>query len=136
MARPRKLRKNPLAYADAIEKRISKVEGVHRTSKMYLGRQRHVSLVVTYHAAPDGEDGPDPLLENRVDDLRREFSTAFPEWGISIEWRLHLPVRIRPVVDVQIVDGYLVYKLTCGHYVKGERIKVKRRCECCTEGAT
>lgn len=131
--KPLRMKAQPHDYLKAILRRVKQLPQVHRASaQCYVraGTEKAV-LTVTYS---DGDWGdPDPTLREAVDVLRREFSAAFPDWGFSVQWRKHSPVRIRPVVESVISGEYIVQTLDCGHSVQGERIRVKRCCPDCSD---
>ena len=135
MGRPKKLRVDPVRYLEAIEKRIRAMSGVRKVKIGPWPRQQKAVVEVAYYPARDGHHSADPVLAEGVDELRREFSSAFPEWGIETRWSQYVPVRVVPVSGVRIEGGFLMYSLTCGHEVKGERIRVKRVCDRCSDQA-
>ena len=137
MAGPNPLRitVGPHGYLEAIVRRARRVTNVHRVrGHCYQPHgARQAVLRITYKNG-DPRD-PDPDTRESIDRLRREFSSAFPEWWISVEWSQHDPYRVKPVEKSQIVDGWVIQTLACGHRVKGEKLRSKRICGCCSAEA-
>lgn len=121
---------NPYKYAQAIDRRIGDIEGVHHTNLKVFGRpgseKAHVLIKFVGETHRPGDE-----LVDAVDQLRREFSSAFPDWGISVDWTQYTPTRVVKVARTFIAGSRLVQELECGHTVDGGKIKVKRVCTCC-----
>lgn len=134
MSEPRRMRIEPTAYLDSLVKRGRQIQGVVRmTVDVYGGPgRRNANLVVTYAPESPHVHQVNAELREAVDALRREFSSAFPEWGISCEWRPYFPVKVKPVVRSYILGDHVWQDLACGHKVKLIRLKVKRHCNDCT----
>lgn len=134
--RPVRVKAKPHAYLEAIVRRAKRIPEIYRISSKVFGRYG-AEKAILYISYKDGDwSAPDPVLEEQVNVLRREFSAAFPEWGIAAQWRKHDPYAVRPVASSVIMDGYVWQTLDCGHRVRGERIRTKRHCSCCTEALT
>ena len=132
VVQPARMRISAPTYMEAVVKRLRRLPGIHRVSQRHFGRVHHVEIQITY---TDGDVmNPDPVLRERVDEMRREFSAAFPDWGISAQWLKHFPIRVRKVSGVHIDGSHVIYELECGHEERGERIKTKRRCTSCSDG--
>lgn len=130
VVQPKRMKVDPHKYLEAIARRAKRLAGVHRVSTQVFGRPgEKASLRVTFKGA---DWDPDPELRESVDQLRREFSAAFPEWGISVQWVKHTPTLIRRVVRSFIGNDQVIQELDCGHRVNGERIRKKRVCQCCS----
>lgn len=125
------LNKDPFGYLEAIARRAKRLGGVHQASaRVFGGPGNHqAELRIVFYG--DTYE-PDPALREAIAKLRREFSSAYPEWGISDHWQCHVPTRIRRVVRSMIGNGRVIQALECGHRVDGERLRKYRVCECCS----
>lgn len=128
---PARLKPKPHEYLQAIARRARRLDGVHACRPEALGRPgfERATLWVTF----EGEGWePSPELAESVQELCREFSAAFTQWGIGVMWQKHVPFRVQKVVYSFIEGDRVVQELECGHRMDAGRLKVKRRCDCCS----
>jgi hypothetical protein len=131
LERPQRIKIKPEAYLDAIARRAKRLDGVISVRAQMASRYTQAVLWISFRG--DHDFRVPVLLEDSVDDMRREFATRFPEIGISVNWSMVPLTRVVPVVHSYIEGDRILQELKCGHIVKGERIRKKRQCQCCAE---
>lgn len=124
----RRFKADPHAYLQAIARRAKRIEGVYSVGKLNVAHDK-AWFTVVYSAA---SWTPPDEVRHAIDELRREFSAAFPSWGINVLYSRHIGVRVRRVVRTWIAEGRVKQELDCGHEVDAGRVRTKRQCECCS----
>ena len=130
MSAIKNVRIKPSAYAEAIARRINSLDGVHSAKLDYYNpRFSQVRVRAVFYGKGHS---PSDELAAEARELQREFSVAFPDWGISIQWLQHAGTKVKKVERTFIADGYVHQELECGHRVRGEKIRKRRQCPCCS----